>query len=157
MIFRDSKLFIRLTDNFKTFIKEELDFCKLLGFKFDYKKNEVVLHLKMLSSLLPFTEYASKIAASDDWIEGFSRNDVRLITFLACCDLSDLSPVQIHSHRVVEGSWIVKLYDSENKETQEITTKKIVGNKILLSRIPQSQQKILWYLLGLEENTYKKH
>ncbi|APS58079.1 hypothetical protein [Piscirickettsia salmonis] len=146
------KVIRSVKENLIEFVNDKVDLCKLINFRFDYKKMEVVLILKIAASPIPFEMTAVEIASCDHWINQFSRLEVRLITYLACCELNDLMPLMLISHRVDSGKVILTFFDNESKSSLDTDIEDFVKNEMYMSRVKNDQKNVIWYLYGLNKN-----
>ncbi|MGJ3502443.1 hypothetical protein PsalN5692_04104 (plasmid) [Piscirickettsia salmonis] len=146
------KVIRHVKENLIEFVNDKVDLCKLINFRFDYKKMEVVLILKIAASPIPFEMTAVEIAGCDHWINQFSRLEVRLITYLACCELNDLMPLMLISHRIDSGKVMLTFFDSESKHSIDINIENFIKNDVYMSRVKNDQKNVIWYLYGLNKN-----
>ncbi|TAK74961.1 MAG: hypothetical protein EPO11_06245 [Gammaproteobacteria bacterium] len=115
------------------------------------KNNEVVLHIKVINKLDVFLRKPSEIVANDYLLEGFSKKDIRMITYLATQELHKPTHKITSHHHDDELDKIAFTLTKKDGKTYNMTADQVSQDKELINKLSQQDAHRIGYQLAIEQ------
>jgi hypothetical protein len=121
------------------------------------KFDESIVHVQVANKSTIFQCRPSEIVSNDLFLEGFSKQDIRTITYLATRELS--KPKQkIMSYRFIDGfkNIVFKIFNKKTAKLEEKTISHIMAHEPI-SEFSQEDARCIGHMAAMEQSIQEKH